>query len=102
MESLINVRYQVGLGWRTQKRPGVDYFLATASQYAEIIVFSSKLNGGVGWTLMPRVDPNGFVSFKFFEEYDKDILALNRPLDKLILITSYPEEYYKFAWVENE
>lgn len=29
-------------GWRTAKRPGVDYFLAYLSQFYEIVVFSSQ------------------------------------------------------------
>ena len=29
-------------GWRTAKRPGVDYFLAYISQFYEVVIFTSQ------------------------------------------------------------
>ena len=29
-------------GWRTAKRPGVDYFLAYMSQFYEIVIFTTQ------------------------------------------------------------
>ena len=29
-------------GWRTAKRPGVDYFLAYVSQFYEVVIFTSQ------------------------------------------------------------
>lgn len=29
-------------GWRTAKRPGVDYFLAYLSQFYEIVIFTTQ------------------------------------------------------------
>jgi len=31
-------------GWRTAKRPGVDYFLAYLSQFYEIVLFTTQHN----------------------------------------------------------
>ena len=31
-------------GWRTAKRPGVDYFLAYLSQFYEIVIFTTQFH----------------------------------------------------------
>ncbi len=35
-------RYKRQHGWRTAKRPGVDYFLGYLSQFYEVVVFTTQ------------------------------------------------------------
>ncbi|VDC05681.1 unnamed protein product [Peniophora sp. CBMAI 1063] len=86
-------------GWRTAKRPGVDYFLAYLSQFYEIVIFTTQAS----FTAMPiveKLDPYGFsIAYKLYRESTragpdgpvKDLSYLNRPLDKVILLDAHPE-----------
>ena len=40
--SRANYLLQRQRGWRTAKRPGVDYFLAYLSQFYEIVIFTTQ------------------------------------------------------------
>ena len=42
LQSLANHLSQRQHGWRTAKRPGVDYFLAYLSQFYEIVIFTTQ------------------------------------------------------------
>lgn len=86
-------------GWRTAKRPGVDYFIAYLSQFFEIVIFTSQQS----YTAMPvieQLDPYGqFIVYRLSREYTrnirgkivKDLAYLNRDLSKVILIDTHPE-----------
>ncbi|KAF8554968.1 HAD-like protein [Imleria badia] len=86
-------------GWRTAKRPGVDYFLAYLSQFYEIVIFTSQQN----YTAIPiieKLDPyNFFITYKLFREATrsvdgkivKDLSYLNRDLSKVILLDTHEE-----------
>ncbi|KAG6382185.1 HAD-like domain-containing protein [Boletus reticuloceps] len=86
-------------GWRTAKRPGIDYFLAYLSQFYEIVIFTSQYN----YTAMPileKLDPyNYFITYKLFREATrsvdgkivKDLSYLNRDLSKVILLDAHEE-----------
>ncbi|OAX40299.1 HAD-like protein [Rhizopogon vinicolor AM-OR11-026] len=86
-------------GWRTAKRPGVDYFLAYLSQFYEIVIFTTQHH----YTAMPiieKLDPyNFFITYKLFREATrsvngkivKDLSYLNRDLSKVILLDTHPE-----------
>ncbi len=93
LEVLLATSYETGLGWRTKKRPGVDYFLALAGQVCEIIVFSNQINPSVGWTMVPRLDTTGAISYKFFDDTKKDVAALSRPLERVLIVTDDSKEY---------
>jgi mitochondrial import inner membrane translocase subunit TIM50 len=93
LEVLLSNQFEMGRGWRSKKRPGVDYFLALAGQVCEIIVFSSKVNPSVGWTLVPRLDAAGAISYKFFDDTYKDVTSLERPLERMLIVTDSPKEY---------
>lgn len=41
-EVLTRTASQINHGWRTAKRPGVDYFLAYLSQFYEIVLFTTQ------------------------------------------------------------
>ncbi|KAI0250027.1 HAD-like protein [Lactifluus subvellereus] len=86
-------------GWRTAKRPGVDYFLAYLSQFYEIVIFTTQHH----YTALPiieKLDPyNFFIMYKLFRESTrssengpvKDLSYLNRPLDRVIMLDTHPE-----------
>ena len=40
--SRLSVSFQRQHGWRTAKRPGVDYFLAYLSQFYEVVIFTTQ------------------------------------------------------------
>lgn len=86
-------------GWRTAKRPGVDYFLAYLSQFYEIVIFTTQHH----YTAMPiieKLDPyNFFIAYRLYREATrsvdgkivKDLSYLNRDLSKVILLDTHPE-----------
>ncbi|EGO00630.1 hypothetical protein SERLA73DRAFT_178488 [Serpula lacrymans var. lacrymans S7.3] len=86
-------------GWRTAKRPGVDYFLAYLSQFYEVVIFTTQHH----YTALPiieKLDPyNFFINYKLFREATrsvngkivKDLSYLNRDLSKVILLDTHEE-----------
>ena len=42
LQSRANHHLQRQRGWRTAKRPGVDYFIAYLSQFYEIVIFTTQ------------------------------------------------------------
>ncbi|KAI0046454.1 HAD-like protein [Auriscalpium vulgare] len=86
-------------GWRTAKRPGVDYFLAYLSQFFEVVIFTTQHH----YTAIPileKLDPyNFFITYKLFRDATraseggpvKDLSYLNRPLDKVLIIDAHAE-----------
>ncbi|KAJ4471462.1 import inner membrane translocase subunit tim-50 [Lentinula aciculospora] len=86
-------------GWRTAKRPGVDYFLAYISQFYEVVVFTTQYS----YTAMPILDKldryNFYIEHRLFREHTrshngevvKDLSYLNRDLSKVILLDTHPE-----------
>lgn len=86
-------------GWRTAKRPGVDYFLAYLSQFYEIVIFTTQYH----YTALPiieKLDPyQFFIAYKLFRDATKsingtpvkDLSYLNRDLSKVIILDTHPE-----------
>ncbi|RDX48583.1 NIF-domain-containing protein [Lentinus brumalis] len=87
-------------GWRTAKRPGVDYFLAYLSQFYEIVIFTTQYH----YTAMPiidKLDPYQFyIIHRLFRDACrsekggqpvKDLKYLNRDLSKVVLLDTHPE-----------
>ncbi|KAL1407278.1 mitochondrial inner membrane protein required for protein import [Vanrija albida] len=81
-------------GWRTAKRPGVDYFLAYLSQFYEIVLFTSQ-PVYTGLPVAEKLDPfTLYLPYKLFRESTryidgkvvKDLSYLNRDLSKTILL----------------
>jgi import inner membrane translocase subunit TIM50 len=54
-------------GWRTAKRPGLDYFLGYMSQYFEIVLFTSQPVGAAD-QIVRKMDPWHFIVFPLFRE----------------------------------
>ncbi|KAF8625876.1 hypothetical protein AX15_005154 [Amanita polypyramis BW_CC] len=88
-------------GWRTAKRPGVDYFLAYISQFYEVVVFTTQHS----YTAMPVLDKldrySFFISHRLFREHTrsinghpvKDLSYLNRDLSKVVCLDTDPEHF---------
>lgn len=70
---------------RPKKRPGLDYFLMVASQVGEVILFTDTCGPSFGWGMVPRFDTQGAISYKFFDDFQKDVWSLERPIEKIII-----------------
>lgn len=85
-------------GWRTAKRPGIDYFIRYLSQYYELVVFTT-VPSAMGDPVVKKLDPFHIIMWPLFREatkyengkYIKDLAYLNRPLDKVIMIDTKAE-----------
>lgn len=98
---LIHTQWDREHGWRTAKRPGVDYFLAYLSQFYEIVLFTSQ----PAYTAIPivdKLDPHMiYILYKLFRDctryYNKtivkDLSYLGRDLSKVIMLDTNPEHF---------
>jgi len=86
-------------GWRTAKRPGVDYFLAYLSQFYEIVIFTTQ-HSYTAAPIIEKLDPYGFhIPYKLFRDATKsengrpvkDLSYLNRDLSKVVLLDTDPD-----------
>ena len=95
---LIHSEWSREHGWRTAKRPGVDYFLRYLSQYFELVIFTT-VPSAMGDPVIRKLDPFRIVMWPLFREatkyengkYIKDLAYLNRPLDKTLIIDTNPD-----------
>ncbi|KAG6862293.1 hypothetical protein C0995_015990 [Termitomyces sp. Mi166 len=86
-------------GWRTAKRPGVDYFLAYISQFYEVVIFTTQ-NYYTALPVLEKLDRyNFYITHRLFREATrsingkivKDLSYLNRDLSKVISLDTDPE-----------
>lgn len=98
---LVHSEWSQKYGWRTAKRPGVDYFLGYLSQYYEIVLFSSNYMM-YGEKIAEKLDPlHAFISYNLFKEHCvykdgvhiKDLSKLNRDVNKVLIIDTEPNNY---------
>lgn len=91
---LIHSEWDTKNGWRTAKRPGLDYFLAYLSQYYEIVIFGSNYLMYSDKTVA-KLDPlRAYIQYALFREacrykdgkLIKDLNLLNRDLAKTVAI----------------
>lgn len=91
---LVHSTWDYKKGWKTAKRPGLDYFLGYLSQYYEIVVFS-RSSMAFAETTVAKLDPyHAFISYSLFREVCrskdgkliKDLSLLNRDLSKVVII----------------
>lgn len=96
---LIHSEWDTKHGWRTAKRPGLDYFLGYLLQYYEIVIFGLNLQM-FSEKAVSKLDPlHAYVSYALYREacrykdgkLIKDLLLLNRDLGKTILVDVSPE-----------
>ncbi|KAF1954943.1 HAD-like protein [Byssothecium circinans] len=94
---LVHSEWTTKSGWRTAKRPGVDYFLRYLSQYYELVIFTSVKSMDAD-PIIRKLDPFQMVMWPLFREatryekgeYVKDLSCLNRDLSKTIIIDTDP------------
>ncbi|CAG8494752.1 9904_t:CDS:10 [Acaulospora colombiana] len=87
-------------GWRTAKRPGVDFFLFVLSNLFEVVIFTSQPSY-VADQILAKLDPLAMVPLRLYRESTryvdgkivKDISKLNRDLSKVIIMDSNPDAY---------
>ncbi|CEP61925.1 protein translocase subunit TIM50 LALA0_S04e03774g [Lachancea lanzarotensis] len=88
-------------GWRTAKRPGVDYFLGYLSQYYEIVLFASNYMMYAD-KVAEKLDPiHAFITYNLFKEHClykdgvhiKDLSKLNRDIGKVVIVDCDPNSY---------
>ncbi|KAL8279867.1 hypothetical protein RQP46_007717 [Phenoliferia psychrophenolica] len=91
---LVHSVWDIDHGWRTAKRPGVDYFLAYMSLFYEIVLFTTQ----PAYTAAPiieKIDPYGaYIPWKLYRESTryknktliKDLSYLGRPLERTIIL----------------
>ncbi|CAB4255818.1 similar to Saccharomyces cerevisiae YPL063W TIM50 Essential component of the Translocase of the Inner Mitochondrial membrane (TIM23 complex) [Maudiozyma barnettii] len=98
---LVHSEWSQKHGWRTAKRPGVDYFLGYLSQYYEIVLFSSNYMM-YSERIIEKLDPlHAFISYNLYKEHCvykegehiKDLSKLNRDVNKVIIIDTNPTNY---------
>ncbi|KAJ7050490.1 HAD-like domain-containing protein [Mycena amicta] len=86
-------------GWRTAKRPGVDYFLAYISQFYEVVIFTTQ-NFYTAAPILDKLDRyNFYINHRLYREATrsingkivKDLSYLNRPLNTVILLDTNPD-----------
>jgi import inner membrane translocase subunit TIM50 len=91
-------------GWRTAKRPGLDYFLAYLFNYYEIVVFTNQPDTTAA-PIIQKVDAQpGYIMYPLFRahtryingKYVKDLNFLNRDLKKVVMLETNPD-----AWSAN-
>ncbi|OVF08671.1 putative mitochondrial import inner membrane translocase subunit [Clavispora lusitaniae] len=91
---LIHSEWDTKNGWRTAKRPGLDYFLGYLSQYYEIVIFGSNSQMYSEKTVA-KLDPlRAYIQYALFREacrykdgkLIKDLNLLNRDLAKTVAI----------------
>ncbi|ORY80438.1 HAD-like domain-containing protein [Protomyces lactucae-debilis] len=91
---LIHSDWSREYGWRTAKRPGLDYFLSYLSQYYEIVVFTNQY-AGTALPIVQKLDPyRSSLSATLFREsaryedgkFIKDLSYMNRALERVILM----------------
>ncbi|AOA62535.1 TIM23 complex subunit [Komagataella phaffii CBS 7435] len=96
---LIHSDWNPKTGWKTAKRPGLDYFLCYLSQYYEIVCFSSTSNSNL---IIEKIDPyRAYFSYDLPREAGrikdgkliKDLSLLNRDLGKTVIIDVDPDCY---------
>ncbi len=96
---LIHSEWSREHGWRTAKRPGVDYFLSYLSQYYEIVIFTTQYNG-TAIPIITKLDPyRSSLSASLFREsckyqdgkFIKDLDYMNRPLERIIVMDTNPD-----------
>ncbi|GAA6012518.1 hypothetical protein JCM10207_009027 [Rhodosporidiobolus poonsookiae] len=87
-------KWSLDHGWRTAKRPGLDYFLAYMSQFYEIVLFTD-MPSYLAAPIVEKIDPYGaYIPWKLFKEatrykngqHVKDLSYLNRPLERTIIL----------------
>ena len=96
---LVASSWSTAQGWRTAKRPGLDYFLGYLSQWYEIVLWTSQPFYIVEKTI-EKLDPDRrYFAYQLFREacrlqdgkLVKDIRHLNRDPSKVVILDINPD-----------
>lgn len=96
---LVSSTWSTATGWRTAKRPGLDYFLGYLSQWYEIVLFTTQPFYVVE-KVVEKLDPDRrYIAYQLFREscrmHDgklvKDVSHLNRDPRKVIVLDTNPD-----------
>ncbi|PWN53050.1 NIF-domain-containing protein [Violaceomyces palustris] len=88
-------------GWRTAKRPGLDYFLGYLSQWYEIVIFTTQ-PAFTAQPIIEKLDPDRrYIAYTLFREscknvdgkFVKDLDFLNRDKSKVVVLDTNPDSF---------
>ncbi|EPQ28229.1 uncharacterized protein PFL1_04056 [Pseudozyma flocculosa PF-1] len=88
-------------GWRTAKRPGLDYFLGYLSQWYEIVLFTTQ-PAFTAAPIVEKLDPDRrYIAYTLFREscrsvdgkLVKDLDYLNRDRKKVVVLDTKPDSF---------
>ncbi|KAF2216747.1 hypothetical protein CERZMDRAFT_119637 [Cercospora zeae-maydis SCOH1-5] len=93
---MIHTTWDTKHGYRTAKRPGIDYFIRYLSQYYELVLFTSAPRA-MADPIVAKLDPYHFIMWPLGREatkyekgeYVKDLSYLNRDLRKTIIVDTH-------------
>lgn len=93
---MIHTTWDTKHGYRTAKRPGIDYFIRYLSQYYELVLFTSAPRA-MADPVIAKLDPYHFIMWPLGREatryekgeYVKDLSFLNRDLKKTLIIDTH-------------
>lgn len=100
-ELLIHSHWTREHGWRTAKRPGLEYFLGYLSPWYEIVLFTDQPYYAAG-PIIEKLDPDRrYFAYTLFREscrtengkVIKDLNHLNRDLSKVIVLDTDADRY---------
>ncbi|CAK4034371.1 Mitochondrial import inner membrane translocase subunit tim50 [Lecanosticta acicola] len=93
---MIHTTWDTKHGYRTAKRPGIDYFIRYLSQYYELVLFTS-VPRAMADPVAAKLDPYHFIQWPLGREatkyeqgeYVKDLSYLNRDLKKTLIVDTH-------------
>ena len=96
---LIESQWTRQFGWRYIKRPGVDEFLTQLAPLYELVLWTECLNSAE--TVVEKLDARRLFRHKLYRDattyaggtHRKDLSALNRDLNKVLIVDTSPEAY---------
>lgn len=82
------------------KRPGVEIFLKTLSEFYELVIFTASLRTYAD-PLMDQMDPDGLCTSRLFRDhcsvvhgnYTKDLSRMNRSMKDIMILDNTPNAY---------
>ncbi|KAI7839905.1 hypothetical protein COHA_006385 [Chlorella ohadii] len=97
---LVHSDWTRGRGWRTFKRPGVDDFIRTMSQYYELVLYTSQLPTYAD-PILDRLDPQRTIQYRLYRDstqykdgkHVRDLSKLNRDMRQVLFVTADPDAY---------
>jgi len=83
-----------------RKRPHVDQFLETVSQWFEVVIFTASLSVYAN-AVIDKLDPKGLINRRYFRQscinksgsYIKDLRTVCKDLSKVVIVDNSPVAY---------